>query len=64
MMLKTTVPAAMVRKSPRQIPKRSVGRRPTVDANDEIPDEASSGSKNNVLGTLASMNNGEVGSLI
>jgi hypothetical protein len=63
MKLKTMVPAIMAKNSPRQTPKRSCGRRPTVEAKDEMPDVALLGSVKRELGILGSMNSEELGLL-
>jgi len=63
MKLKTMVPAIMQKNSPRQMPKRSCGRRPTVEAKDDIPDVALLGNVKIELGMLESINSEEAGSL-
>jgi hypothetical protein len=61
--LKIITAATMDRKSIRQTGKRSWGRKPIAYANEDKPDVASCGSVNNVFGTLALTNIGELASL-
>jgi len=61
--LKTVVVAMIARKRTRQTGKRSWGRKPTVYANEEIPEVAFCGRVNNVFGMPESMNIGEFLSL-
>lgn len=53
--LNTTVPAIIARNSPKQMPNKSCGRRPTVEANEEIPLVALAGSVKSVFGSFEFM---------
>lgn len=61
--LRATVVAMMERKRVKQTGNRSWGRKPTVYANDDIPDVAFRGSVNKIFDALVSMNSGEFRSL-
>ena len=61
--LRTIVVAMMERKRIRQTGNKSWGRKPTVYANDDMPDVAFCGSVNKVFDMLASMYSGEFRSL-